>query len=182
MELNDFNNIEWSDLARWNQGPRHVAGDQPKLELLQDSPTNSSDSRFAETETQFLTSWNRVGLGDATTVDSVDGNSDGFPLSLPSEGPPEVATTETNCRETQLPESCECTGKILQLQEEMKRLQEDKIEKLYAYIERSLQPWAESVTERIDDLTNERDARKDMEISYPPMTYDLGRDQMAPMT
>ncbi|OJD27905.1 hypothetical protein ACJ73_00698 [Blastomyces percursus] len=177
MELNDFSNIEWSDQARWNQG---LAGDQPKLRLLQDSPTKSSDSRFVEIETQFLTSWNRVGLSDATTVDSVDGNSDGFPLSLPSEGPLEVATTETNCRETPLPESCECTGKILKLQEEMKRLREElesrnwylnprsvpkhlhwlilsSAEKLYAYIEQSLQPWAKSVTERIDDLTNERD-------------------------
>ncbi|OJD25602.1 hypothetical protein ACJ73_03027 [Blastomyces percursus] len=178
----ELNNNEWPDLARWNQEldvPGDLMGNELKLQPSHDGPTNRSDSRLAETELEILTSWNSLDFANSVTSHSVnqngvnqndvDQNGAEIPLSLPSMGSPEMTTTETHCQTTQLSGSCQCSEKLLQLQEEIKMLWKDKIEKLCIYIQESLQPWTESITERIDDLTNKYNPPEDMDISYQPM-------------
>ncbi|PGG95435.1 hypothetical protein AJ79_10064 [Helicocarpus griseus UAMH5409] len=147
----ELNNIEWPNLARWNQ----------ELDVPGDLAGN----------------WNNLDVADSATSHSVNQNDVEFPLSLPSVGSSEMTTTETHCQTTQLSGSCQCSEKLLQLQEEIKRLWKDKIEKLCIYIQESLQPWTESITERIDDLTNKCNPPEDMDITYHPMA-DVKQSQV----
>ncbi|PGG98658.1 hypothetical protein AJ80_09495 [Polytolypa hystricis UAMH7299] len=131
MESNNFNDIDWSDLcAEWAQMPDmpgQMMGDQQlQLEPVQGTLADTKGTNATgEVGPEYLTSWRGFDLGERSTFSSVNQNAEGlsgFPLSLPS---PEIESTDSRCQPLSLYQPCDCTEKLLQLQQEIDKLSDE---------------------------------------------------------